>query len=89
MQLRAWRKQQRLRLADLHPKFGIPLNRLSELERGRVWPKPDELFIIGEVTGGAVTTTDIMENWLASNPVAVNEYRERVARMREQGAPAG
>lgn len=81
MQLREWRKDAGLRLREVHATLGVTLNRLSELERGLVWPDPKEIAIILDATGGAVTLDDLYQTWHAAHPGVIQKARATVQAM--------
>lgn len=65
----------------LAPRVGMTINRLSQVEQGKVWPTPVEIGLIIEATSHmpgqpAVTMQDLYETWHAAHPGELESARD-------------
>lgn len=67
MDLRAWRKSQKLRLKHLAPIFEVSIATLSLLERGTANVPRETIARIEGATGGRVTATDLHAKFKTAN----------------------
>lgn len=76
MNLKEWRKEAKLKMAEAADKLGISQPTISRIENGEQFPGPETIELLVTNTGGAVTADDLHAAWKqAREPAAEAETR--------------